>query len=205
MAKGHRRTIAIALAAAMVAVGLTALVWQPWQSDSVATSLPNSACWGVLNQADAASVMGSSKKVTSSDDGTLVTGLSNSARSACLIYGGGGKTLLSRVWVFSEASNVARLKGISGNRITALNSEVNVVAFPTGVALYFNCQDAAYAQGWPYAAVQVDSGSTSSASGWQPGYANIALKIAKAVAPQAPCRNTITWPTTIPSSAASPS
>ena len=56
----------------------------------------------------------------------------------------------------------------------------------------------------PYAAVQVDSGTTSSLIGWQPGYANIALKIAKAVAQQAPCKNTITWPTVIPSSAASP-
>jgi hypothetical protein len=199
-----RRRLYGAVTGVLVAVALAVLAWQPWSTDKAAASIPHTACWGILDQADVAAVTGASTKVTASDVGTVTAGLSMGSGdfSDCSISD--DKSTLADVQVFSGDAEISLLKSVSTPRATMLTSSVHVISYAAGVAVYFTCTDLASADGYPYAVVKVDNGRTTSSSGWQPDYATIALKIAKAVAQQAPCKNTITWPTTIPSSAASP-
>ncbi|MBF9071661.1 hypothetical protein [Streptacidiphilus fuscans] len=198
-----RRSMVLS-AIAVVAVGaVVGLWWKPWQSTIV--KLPQSACWGILDQSDIRPVVGISGEVTAVTTGPLVPPPLKYANrqtlgpDECDIRWNGAVVAEADV---SGASSDALSVAASGDTLLPLAPGVVMTPYAVVPKIYFRCTG--IQGGWTYGVVSAQSmnggvdpnGSMSAAA--LNGFANIALKLAKVAAAEIPCTNHLDFPSAVP-------
>lgn len=204
---GHgRRPLVVwgVLAALVAGAAVTGLWWKPWQS----VQLPQSACWGELGPADYGVLVSPDGKARATTRGSIDGPVTNGLLlSSCRL-----------VWNDKHHSNVLSVSlGSADNTDVAddprlLGSTLRQVGFGPDVsgwiapgtgplALQFACtyqqqptaSNGQTAKAAPYVRIVVDSAdlSTASTGRVRAAYAEIGLKMAKALARRLPCGNQV--------------
>ena len=214
---GRRAGIRVALAAFVAVAAVVGLWWKPWQS----VNLPQSACWGILSKDDLKPLAGA--------DGTAVARISASTvvstlksgpdqgvlpNAQCAVWWNQNRTLLS---INVDPQSAAGMQAEEDPRSLTqapvnLGSGVVLLWQQDAVFVYFRCEGITWT-GSPYAEVQVDGGPFApyrqaeghASKSEMNAYANIALKVSRAVAKQVPCTNTLTFPQSAPTPKPAPS
>lgn len=197
----RNKFIVLAVAAAVAVGAAVVLVLKPWQS----VDIPDSACWGTLSRADLVPVAGADGKMIV-DSPQSLTGLFHlQGLGMCEAQWNGSQSLFS-AFVTPAAPEDIKTYAPQPSVETRWSPQVNAMSSPNGTLLYYACAypsstDSAVRKFEPYVKVFVSGATRFSSHGEtvaRQAYALMALKIAKAVARQLPCTNTINFPATAP-------
>lgn len=201
-----RRWVLIAAAAAIVVTVAGAVIYSQQPKEKLA--MPDSACWGILSRADLEPVAGSDGTMIVSTDQSLTGAFHLKELGSCdaLWSGKHDGGILFTAFATPTSLKDAKTQIRPPLVETRWSPQVTAVSSLHGTELYYAC---AYPSSItnlllkfePYVEVQVNGSTKISSHGAteaRQAYAAMALKIAKAVARQLPCTNTINFPATAP-------
>lgn len=197
-----KRLMGVAAVAVVVTGAVVGLWWKPWQSP---VALPKSACWGILGPSDIRPVVGTSGMAKSVSQGNLLP--------SWMIPGGANgdpfPTECDITWngnVVGRANVSASDAGVEGwvsqSQVKPVTLAPGIVMLPedSGVMVFFRC-DRMKPKFIYVEAEAVNGGITAQYSPTEAernGYADIALKLAEAAAPEIHCNNPLTFPAAVP-------
>ncbi|MGF1425102.1 hypothetical protein [Kitasatospora sp. LaBMicrA B282] len=195
----RRRRWAGAIAAVLVAAGVTAFWWKPWQS----VVLPQSACWSVLGPDDLRPLVGTNGTAVDHSGAEIVTPMTaglGSGQSYCAVRWAGDSVLEATV---QPSRNGLAMSGVQSRGGHALDFGPDAQGWIDDqhdiLEFYLRCDfqvPAEWADGpaTPYVWITIDGApedSQYSLTRVRQAYADIALKIARTVVTQYQCTNPV--------------
>ncbi|WP_042379446.1 hypothetical protein [Streptacidiphilus melanogenes] len=196
---GRRAGIVAVVVVTSVAAAVVGLWWKPWQS----MSLPQNACWGILNESDVRPLVGADGTVSEARDrASIADGLKDSAGtpSGCGIEWNGSPVLTSMVFPGNDLSVQQQRAGlIEGTQPINLGTGIVLFRGWSGAVISFLCDGLKDGNNHGFVSVRAGSAHGPITGAVRDDYANIALKLAKAASAQGSCANKPAFPASVPS------